>query len=155
MPDYVVELVAEALIQATLPERRQILASASRTSGSATPGVAGARGPRPARERGAELAYADPYVPSIVVGGHPEGRGAEDQELGAADCVLILTDHPEFEYRRVVKVGPWSSTRDIATWGIAAPAGRSSAVDSDEPSSTESRDFAPAAFSDFPSSIVV
>jgi UDP-N-acetyl-D-mannosaminuronate dehydrogenase len=38
--------------------------------------------------------------------------------------VLILTDHPQFDYRRIVEVARLVvDTRD-ATWGIATPPGR-------------------------------
>ncbi|PYR23852.1 MAG: UDP-N-acetyl-D-glucosamine dehydrogenase, partial [Acidobacteria bacterium] len=76
-------------------------------------------------ERGAELAYADPYVPSIVVGGNTlKAVESSDEEIGAADCVLILTDHSEFDYRRVVEVARLVVDTRHATRGIAAPPGR-------------------------------
>ena len=45
-------------------------------------------------------------------------------ELSAADCVLILTDHPEFDYRRVVETAALVVDTRNATWGMPAPAGR-------------------------------
>jgi UDP-N-acetyl-D-glucosamine dehydrogenase len=53
--------------------------------------------------KGAHLSYHDPYVPALAAGEWP---GAQDlvsvpltaQTLGAADCVVILTDHRVFDY---------------------------------------------------------
>jgi UDP-N-acetyl-D-glucosamine dehydrogenase len=50
-------------------------------------------------ERGANLAYHDPHVPTL-----PEPRlesSPLDRELEAADLVVIVTAHPEIDYRRV------------------------------------------------------
>src|SRR2546426_2431150 len=51
------------------------------------------------RRRGALVSYADPHVPTFPVDG-TELKAVEPtaEELRAADCVLILTDHPEFDY---------------------------------------------------------
>src|SRR2546426_6120158 len=128
MPAYVVDLIAEALNR----RRRSVNGAKILALGVAYKrGVADVR-ESPAfevlaqlRERGAELAYADPYVPSIVVGGKTlKAVEPSDQEIGAADCVLILTDHPEFDYRRVVEVARLVVDTRHATWGISAPAGR-------------------------------
>src|SRR2546429_8816575 len=106
MPDYVIELVSEAL-----NERRHCLNGA----GILVLGVAYKRGigdirESPAleilgrlRERGAEASYADPYVPAVVLHG-AELKTVEitDPALEAAHCVLILTDHPEDDHQRIV-----------------------------------------------------
>jgi UDP-N-acetyl-D-glucosamine dehydrogenase len=50
-------------------------------------------------ERGAELSYHDAHVPTL-----PEARLESvplDHELEAADLVVIVTAHPEIDYRRV------------------------------------------------------
>ena len=56
------------------------------------------------RRKGAEVSYADPHVPTFRVDGTElkavEATGAE---LRGADCVLILTDHVEFDYRAVAR----------------------------------------------------
>jgi UDP-N-acetyl-D-glucosamine dehydrogenase len=54
------------------------------------------------RAKGAVVRYADPFVPVIV----HEGLCAERVTLGVevvrqSDAVLILTDHPEFDYQMV------------------------------------------------------
>jgi UDP-N-acetyl-D-glucosamine dehydrogenase len=61
--------------------------------------------------RGAQVAYHDPYVPSFRVGGnvfHREPVTLEsveltEEELAAADCVVIITDHRSVDYERVVR----------------------------------------------------
>ncbi len=56
------------------------------------------------RQRGAEVSYADPHVPTFPVDG-ADLKAVEPTEeaLRAADCVLILTDHPEFDYGAVAR----------------------------------------------------
>jgi len=77
------------------------------------------------RDKGAAVSYADPYVPSISLDGVAlKSVEVTDGELAAADCVVILTDHPEFDYRRIVEVAPLVVDTRNATWGIPAPAGR-------------------------------
>jgi UDP-N-acetyl-D-glucosamine dehydrogenase len=128
MPDYVVELVAEALNQG----RRCLNGARILALGVAYKRGVGDTRESPAlevldrlRERGAELAYADAYVPSIVVGGITlKAVEPSDQEIATADCVLILTDHPELDYRRVVEAARLVVDTRHATWGIPAPAGR-------------------------------
>jgi UDP-N-acetyl-D-glucosamine dehydrogenase len=51
------------------------------------------------QERGANLAYHDPHVPVL-----PESRLESvplERELEVADLVVIVTAHPEIDYRRV------------------------------------------------------
>jgi len=128
MPDYVVELVTEALNQVRrCPNGAKIFAL----------GVAYKRGvgdtrESPAlevlarlRERGAEVSYADPHVPAVVLDGIIlKAVEPTDEELAAADCVVILTDHPEFDYRRIVDVARLVVDSRNATWGMPAPSGR-------------------------------
>ncbi|MBN1810829.1 MAG: nucleotide sugar dehydrogenase [Anaerolineae bacterium] len=61
--------------------------------------------------RGAQVGYHDSYVPSFRVGGdvfHRESVALEsveltDEELAAADCVIVVTDHRSVDYERVVR----------------------------------------------------
>ena len=128
MPTYVVELVTEAL------NRRRHCVNASKILAL---GVAYKRGVADIREspaleiiarlrdKGADVAYADPHVPSIVVDGTVlKAVELTDEDVQAADCVLILTDHPEFDYRRIVEIAPLVVDTRNATHGMAAPAGR-------------------------------
>lgn len=52
---------------------------------------------------GATVSYHDPFVPSVDEdGSHLESIDLTDSALSAADAVVILTDHTDFDYRRVV-----------------------------------------------------
>lgn len=55
-------------------------------------------------EKGAQVQYYDPFVPSI----EHEGWGLESTEdlykaVGEVDCVVIITDHENVDYARVAK----------------------------------------------------
>jgi UDP-N-acetyl-D-glucosamine dehydrogenase len=128
MPDYVVDLVAEEL-----NKRRQAVNGAR----VLVLGVAYKRGVGDTREspalevlarlrhRGAQISYADPYVPSLEVEGTVlEAIELTDAQLTTSDCVVILTDHTDFDYRRVVARASLVVDTRNATWGISAPAGR-------------------------------
>jgi UDP-N-acetyl-D-glucosamine dehydrogenase len=73
----------------------------------------------------AEVAYADPHVASIVLDGITLKAVEEtDEELARADCVVILTDHPQFDYRRVLDQARLVVDTRNATWGLTAPGDR-------------------------------
>jgi UDP-N-acetyl-D-glucosamine dehydrogenase len=122
MPGYVVERVVEAL-----NERRTCLNGAS----VLVLGVAYKRGvadvrESPAleiiatlREKGAEVGYADPQVPSVTVDGHVlKAVEVTDERLAASDCVLIVTDHAEFDYPRIVDRARLVVDTRHATWKL-------------------------------------
>ena len=128
MPSYVVEVVIEAL------NRRRRCLNGARIFAL---GVAYKRGvgdirESPAleilsrlRQRGADISYADPRVPAVVLDGVPLKAVEPTREtVSTADCVLILTDHPEFDYRRIVETASLVVDTRNATWGIPAPEGR-------------------------------
>jgi UDP-N-acetyl-D-glucosamine dehydrogenase len=105
MPAHVVTLVAEALNES---------GRAVRGARILVLGVAYKRGIGDTREspafeivaalrrKGAEVAYADPHVPALWVDGAAiKAVEATPAELEAADCVLVVTDHPEFDYGAV------------------------------------------------------
>ena len=58
-------------------------------------------------ERGAELTYSDPYVPSFTVGGR-ELRAQEPDPgiLAGRDLVIVVTDHSCFDYPAIVAAAP-------------------------------------------------
>jgi UDP-N-acetyl-D-glucosamine dehydrogenase len=66
------------------------------------------------RAKGAEVHYHDPFVKEIRFDdAHTEGGGQPlasepltDEELRAADCVVIVTDHSEIDYGRVCRLAP-------------------------------------------------
>jgi UDP-N-acetyl-D-glucosamine dehydrogenase len=70
-------------------------------------------------ERGAEIRYHDPYVAVLDEDGvHRTSVPLTDEELQAADCVVITTDHGVVDYERVVRLSRLVvDTRD-ATRGI-------------------------------------
>ena len=72
------------------------------------------------QRRGAEVSYNDPYFPKV-------GRGrkynlqmtcAPLENLGQYDCVLIVTDHSDYDYRRIVKESQLIVDSRNATKGI-------------------------------------
>ncbi len=72
--------------------------------------------------RGADVAYADPHVPTFQIEGMElKAVDLTDEILHRADCTLILTDHPEFDFRRIVELAPLVVDTRNATWGITAP----------------------------------
>ena len=108
MPQYVVDLVTDVL-----NDRRRCLNGARILA----LGIAYKRGVGDTREspaleviarlieRGASVAYADPHMPEIVFESHAlKAVEATDARLAEADCVVILTDHPEFDYARIVQL---------------------------------------------------
>jgi len=124
MPLYVVDSIADAL------NRRRRCLNGSRVLAL---GVAYKRGvgdirESPAlevlsmlRERGADVVYADPYVPSVEIDGALlKAVEVSRRELTGADCVVILTDHPDFDYRQIVESAPLVIDTRGATWGMTA-----------------------------------
>ena len=74
------------------------------------------------REQGARIAYADPYVPRILLNGTAlTSVPLDDAALAAADCVVILTDHADFDYPRIGRLASLVVDTRNATWGLAAP----------------------------------
>jgi UDP-N-acetyl-D-glucosamine dehydrogenase len=77
------------------------------------------------RQRGAEVVYADPYVPTIMLGGALlKSMELEPETLAAVDCVVILTDHPQVDWSLVVEAAPLVVDTRNATAGLPAPPGR-------------------------------
>lgn len=56
---------------------------------------------------GAEVSFHDPYVESIHLEGLDRdirGVGLTDESIRESDCVVIVTDHSNIDYRRVVEL---------------------------------------------------
>jgi UDP-N-acetyl-D-glucosamine dehydrogenase len=75
------------------------------------------------QKQGAEVSYNDPYFP--VVG---KGRKYDLQmkcapldNLGQYDCVLIVTDHSDYDYARIVRDSQLVVDTRNATRGIKSP----------------------------------
>ena len=61
------------------------------------------------RERGARVGYHDPHVPVLAPGAHgPGGRSQPltSGRLRAVDCAVIVTDHADVDYQKVVDSCP-------------------------------------------------
>ncbi|HSN18154.1 MAG TPA: nucleotide sugar dehydrogenase [Gammaproteobacteria bacterium] len=74
------------------------------------------------RKRGANVTYADPHVPNVSIDGTRfEAVAADKQAVKGSDCVVILTDHADFDYNQIA--GDASLVLDTrnATWGIQNP----------------------------------
>jgi UDP-N-acetyl-D-glucosamine dehydrogenase len=54
------------------------------------------------RKRGALISYVDPFIPEIRLE-HDTLRASSNDVIGSADCVVIVTDHTQFDYRRLVE----------------------------------------------------
>ena len=109
MPTHVLGLVSEALNEAG----RALKGTRILVLGVAYKGGIGDTRESPAyeiiatlRRKGAEVSYADPHVPTFRLDG-TELKAVEptEEELQEADCVLILADHPEFDYGAVAHHG--------------------------------------------------
>ena len=75
------------------------------------------------KNAGAEVSYNDPYFPKV-------GRGrkydlqmkcAPLENLGQYDCVLIVTDHSDYDYERIVRESKLVVDTRKATGGIESP----------------------------------
>lgn len=71
---------------------------------------------------GAEVEYHDPYVPELMEDGLAlESVPLTDEALASADAVVILTDHTDFDYARVVEVAQvLVDARHVAPRGLGA-----------------------------------
>jgi UDP-N-acetyl-D-glucosamine dehydrogenase len=69
---------------------------------------------------GAEVSYHDPYFPVIGRGRkyNLQMKCAELKELGQYDCVLIVTDHSDYDYQRIVRESQLVVDTRNATSGI-------------------------------------
>lgn len=128
MPAYVVELVTDALNQ----RRRCLNGARILALGVAYKRGVGDTRESPAleiiaklREHGAEVSYADPYVPAVAFDGiNLKAVELTEYSLAETDCVLILTDHPEFDYQQIVRIAPLVVDTRHATRGLAAQTDR-------------------------------
>ncbi len=122
MPDYVVELVGNALNR----RRRCLNGARVLALGVAYKREVGDTRESPAieilmklREKGCEVSYVDPYVPTLNLHGTTlKSVDLTDEELAGADCVVILTDHSAFDYQQVVDHARLVVDPRNATWGL-------------------------------------
>ncbi len=71
---------------------------------------------------GAEVSYHDPYFPFIGKGRKYDlqMKCAELKDLGQYDCVVIVTDHSDYDYPRIVQEAKLVVDTRNATRGIAS-----------------------------------
>jgi UDP-N-acetyl-D-glucosamine dehydrogenase len=72
------------------------------------------------QKEGAKVSYNDPYFPSIGKGRHYDlqMKRVELENLNEYDCVLIVTDHSDYDYDRVVRESQLVVDTRNATRGI-------------------------------------
>ena len=128
MPSHVVDMVSEALNgrrQSVNGARILVLGVAYKRGVSDTRESPAIDVIEQLRERGADVTYADPYVPSITLRDTVlKSVDVDETTLSPADCVLILTDHREFPYARVVAMASLVVDPRNATYGLSSPEGR-------------------------------
>lgn len=77
------------------------------------------------QRKGAEVHYSDPFVPSLSHEGLNAPRiDFTAEAIRAADAVVILTDHKEFDYPMVVQMADFIVDARNATRGLNAPGDR-------------------------------
>ena len=72
------------------------------------------------QRRGGVIGYTDPYVPALRLEGLELESQAEDAVAGA-DCVVIVTDHSAFDYRKMVERAAMIVDTRNALKGIDSP----------------------------------
>ena len=74
------------------------------------------------RGEGAEVVYNDPYHPSVGRGRHYNLNMTSTplDDLGQYDCVLIVTDHSDYDYEQIVRESRLVVDTRNATKGIRA-----------------------------------
>jgi UDP-N-acetyl-D-glucosamine dehydrogenase len=75
------------------------------------------------QKEGAEVSYNDPYFPLIGKGRKYDlqMKCAELKDLGKYDCILIVTDHSDYDYKRIVREAQLVVDTRNATKGIEDP----------------------------------
>jgi UDP-N-acetyl-D-glucosamine dehydrogenase len=75
------------------------------------------------RAEGAEVLYNDPYFPTVGRGRHYNLNMTSTplDNLGQYDCVMILTDHSDYDYQSIVNESQLVVDTRNATKGIKSP----------------------------------
>ncbi len=75
------------------------------------------------QKEGAQVSYHDPYFPFIGKGRKYDlqMKCAELKELGRYDCIVIVTDHSDYDYRKIVSEAQLVVDTRNATKGIEDP----------------------------------
>jgi UDP-N-acetyl-D-glucosamine dehydrogenase len=70
--------------------------------------------------RGAQVSYSDPHIPELHVDGIDLSTIPEEQ-VGSADCAVIVTNHSAFNYRQLVARAPLIVDSRNALKGFSSP----------------------------------
>jgi len=75
------------------------------------------------QKQGAHVSYNDPYFPFVARGRkyNLQMKCSNLNALGQYDCVLIVTDHSDYDYRRIVGEAQLIVDTRNATKGIESP----------------------------------
>jgi UDP-N-acetyl-D-glucosamine dehydrogenase len=75
------------------------------------------------QQEGAQVSYHDPYFPFIGKGRKYDlqMKRTELERLGQYDCVVIVTDHSDYDYKKIVGEAQLVVDTRNATKGIASP----------------------------------
>ena len=75
------------------------------------------------KDEGAEVFYNDPFFPTVGKGRHYDlqMKNTPLENLGQYDCVLIVTDHSDYDYRTIVNEAQLVVDSRNATKGISSP----------------------------------
>jgi len=75
------------------------------------------------KTHGAEVAYNDPYFPTVGKGRKYDlnMRSASLENIRDYDCVVIVTDHSDYDYVRIVREAQLVVDTRNATRGIDSP----------------------------------
>jgi UDP-N-acetyl-D-glucosamine dehydrogenase len=75
------------------------------------------------QKQGAEVSYNDPYFPTVGKGRKYDlqMKCAPLENLGQYDCLLIVTDHSDYDYPRIVRDSQLVVDTRNATRGIQSP----------------------------------
>lgn len=126
MPHYVIEKIARALNDDGKPLKNTCIALLGM---SYKPNVGDVRESPSLRvaelllERGAELCYNDPHAPSVRISDQTFHSSSVD-EIVKADCVVLLTDHRDYDYDLIASQATLIVDTRNAFKKVAAPAAR-------------------------------
>ena len=75
------------------------------------------------QKEGAQVSYNDPYFPMIGKGRKYDlqMKRSSLENLGQYDCVLIVTDHSDYDYQKIVQESQLVVDTRNATKGIQSP----------------------------------
>ena len=75
------------------------------------------------KDEGVEVYYNDPFFPTVGKGRHYDlqMKNTPLENLDQYDCVLIVTDHTEYDYQKIVREAKLVVDSRNATKGITSP----------------------------------